>query len=117
MKPRTAVPQRDHDRAFARYRLLWTAFAAALLFGWLAGGARGADRWMSAPSYYSHRVPPHLVGFHPQPVSREAYRPAWVGNRPGFSVSGATRLNRVRFRIGGGTDTTLLYSERAQFGP
>ena len=117
MIPPHNAPQRDHDRAFALRRLLWTVFAVALLGGALASGARGADRWMSRPSYFSHQVPPALLAAHPTPVSRSAYRPAWVSDRPGFSVSGASRWNQVQFRAAGSNDTTVLYSERMQYGP
>ena len=110
-------PQRAHDHGFALRRLLWTIFAVTLLGGALVSGARGADRWMSRPSYFSHHVPPHRLASHPVPVSREAYRPAFVGERPGFSVSGAVRLNRVQFGAGGAGDVTLMYSERTEFGP
>ncbi|MFH5803538.1 hypothetical protein [Alienimonas sp. DA493] len=114
--PQTA-PQHADDRAAFLRRLLWAAFAVALLGGALTNGARGADRWMSRPSYFSHHVPPHLAYKLPQPVSREAYRPAWVGTQPGFSSSGAVRINRVQISAGGSVDTTVLYSQRAQFGP
>ncbi|QDT16100.1 hypothetical protein [Alienimonas californiensis] len=116
ISPQTA-PQHDDDRASALRRALWTVFAVALLSGALASGAQGADRWMSRPSYFSHQVPPHLVGVIPQPVSREAYRPAWVSARPGFSSAGAVRMNRVQFGAGGANDATLFYSERTEFGP
>ncbi|NNJ26315.1 hypothetical protein [Alienimonas chondri] len=115
--PPAFAPQWEHDRPSARRRLLWTAFAVALLISFYAGGAQGADRWMSRPSYFSHHVPPHLAAGYPAPVSREAYRPAWVGDRPGFSASGAVRMNRVQFHFGGTNDTTLMVHERAQVGP
>ncbi len=111
------LPPLDRPRPSVPRRLLWAAFAAALLVSFYASGAQGADRWMTQPSYFSHHVPPHLVGALPAPASREAYRPAWVGARPGFSASGAVRMNRVQFGLGGTADTTLLFSRRGQTGP
>ena len=111
------APQHADDRVAGFRRLMWAGFAVALLGGALASGAQGADRWMSRPSYFSHHVPPHLAHAMPQPAPREAYRPAWVGTQPGFSSAGAVRINRVQISAGGSTDTTILYSQRSQFGP
>lgn len=97
-------------------RLLWTLFAAALVGGSAVSSARGADSWASLPSYHSHRVPPHLVAYHPVPVPVAAYRPAFASSAPGFSVQTATRVNRVLIRGGGGSvDATILYGERVSF--
>ena len=99
-------------------RLLWTLLAAALAGGAFAANADAADGWAGRPSYFSHRVPPAFAAYHPAPAPRAAYRPAFVSTLPGFGVQGATRVNAVLIRGGGGgVDATILYGERVQYGP
>ena len=113
MFPRESAPMPDRPR-----RLLWTLFAAALAGGAVASRADAADGWAALPSYFSHHAPPHLAAYHPTPVPRTAYRPAAVGDAPGFALQGVTRVNRVL--IGGttgGVDATVFYGRRVGYGP
>lgn len=70
-----------------------------------------AEDWMFARSYFSHALPEGVVDDLPVPQSRSAYRRPYVGNRPGFSIRGGYRFNRVQLRSGNSFDTTVLRSD------
>jgi hypothetical protein len=66
-----------------------------------------AGDWVFRRSYYTHAIPKHLQHQYPAPESRSAYRPALIGNTPGFSVQGGYRIQRVFLRAGNSTDLTV----------
>lgn len=76
-----------------------------------------AGGWMFRRSYFSHALPPGAPVEYPLPNSRSAYRSAYVGNKPGFSVYGAYRINRIRIRSGNSVDTTILRENRFEIRP
>lgn len=96
---------------FATSRRLVVALAALWTAGLLADGpaqeVRGED-WMFRRSYYSHERPPGEPPGYPLPRSRAAYRPAYVGQNPGFAIRGAHRFNTIYLRSGNSVDVTIL---------
>ena len=82
------------------------AFAvASLLF---EARTASAGDWIFRRSYFTHTVPPHLRRHYPLPQSRSAYRQAYVGDSPGFSVQWGYRINRIIMRSGSSTDVTII---------
>ncbi len=91
-----------------------------------------ADGWMFRRSYYSHSAPratasqlarsqpgySHFANEPPTgPPSRFAYRRPYISNRPGFSVRGGFRVNRVQINSGLSSDYTVFYEDQVHFGP
>lgn len=95
-------------------------FAVVLLAGTIA--AMPAERceasdWVFRRSYFSHEIPPELIGLYPVPVSYSAYRPAIVSPYPGMSVNGVRRFNRVLIQNGNSLDYTILRSDSFRIQP
>lgn len=91
-----------------------------------------ADGWMFRRSYYSHTATnatasrsaqsqsghSHFVNEPPTgPPSRFAYRRPYISNRPGFSVRGGFRINRIQINSGLSSDYTVFYEDQVHFGP
>ena len=87
--------------------LLITFALAAIIILSLPGTARAGD-WRFQRSYFTHAIPKHLQHQYPLPESRSAYRPAVVGNLPGFSIQEGVRFNRIFLRSGNSTDLTII---------
>ncbi len=88
--------------------------AAGVLFPLLTASAPAAlhaEDWMFRPSFYSHEIPPEMADRIPNPahqwLTHPAYRPAYLSNRPGFSVNGGFRYNRVYIQSGNSSDLTV----------
>ena len=88
-------------------------WGVVLFFVVMLGNIGGSDEsqageWMFRRSYYSHQVPPEIELQNPTPRSRSAYRGAYVGINPGFSIQGGYRFNRVVINSGNSSDVTIL---------
>lgn len=97
-------------------RRTWIARSAGLavlatLFACSTPRQAAAEHWVFAPSYFSHALPEGVGDDLPVPQSRSAYRRPYIGNRPGFSIRGGYRYNRVQLRAGNSFDTTVLRSD------
>ena len=104
--PQTAVP-----RVAVWQRLT----AAALLACSAAATPAAAGDWVFRPSYYSHEIAP---ADRPLPSPRTSYRVPSVGNNPGFSVRGRSRVNVFTLRNGrGGFDRTVYYRGGVELDP
>lgn len=82
------------------------AFAAEQVFG---GPPAPPRDWRFRQSYFTHEMPREMQSRYPLPQSRSAYRPAYVGHLPGFSVQGGFRVNRIQINSGNSSDSTYLY--------
>lgn len=92
------------------------------LFGLLCDPAaiHAADgSWMFRRSYFTHQDDCCGEVNYPKPVSRSAYRPAYVGSTSQFSFRGGYRINRVHIRGAGPTWDTTIRQEGwgASYGP
>ena len=100
---------------FVRRIILMTIAIVAIIILSMAESVQAGD-WIFRRSYYTHAIPNHLQHQYPAPQSRSAYRPALIGNTPGFSIQGGYRIQRVFLRAGNSTDLTVTreswYRER-----
>jgi len=93
-----------------RYLILAVCFLLAFVAEQALGGdAPPARDWRFRPSYFTHQVPQDAAKRSPLPPSRSAYRPAAVGQFPGFSVRGGFRINRIQINSGNSSDSTYLF--------
>lgn len=94
-----------------RYLILAGCFALALIAKTAFGDCCPPQRedWRFRRSYFSHHVPDDLRDQYPVPRGRGAYRPAYYGFQPGFSVQGGFRVNRINIFSGTSNDTTVIY--------
>lgn len=85
------------------------ALSSAFVLAFSALPMEAADgSWMFRRSYFTHEDDCCSETNYPKPVSRSAYRPAYVGSTSNYSFRGGYRFNRVNIRGAGGTyDTTI----------
>ncbi len=82
----------------------------------MQSSAKSAE-WIYQRSYFTHDLPPAFARKYPIPESRSAYRPAYVGNGPGFSIRGGYRYNNYTLRSGSSTDTTIFRKNWVEITP
>lgn len=85
---------------------LWTALAQAPV---LAQEPAAVRDWRFGRSYFTHEMTRAEQARYPLPQSRSAYRPAYVGHLPGFSIEGGFRINRIQINSGSSSDSTYIY--------
>ncbi len=91
-----------------RLRVIVTVAVALIGVAGSEAESRAGDNWMFRRSYFSHTLPEGVKIDYPRPDSRSAYRRAYVGANPGFSIRGGYRFNTVRLQAGNSVDTTII---------
>jgi len=109
-------PHRTRNRSQKQTGRLIVGFCLCLLFLMPAGSAH-AETWMFRRSYFSHAIPKEMAHRYPVPRSRHAYRRAYLGARPGFSVRGGYRVKYFQLNNGSSSDTTILRFDWFESGP